>query len=98
MARVRDDGYQLRRRTRVLLASDAGNEAEKTLRLGEWDKFKASVKEMHAANPIVDAAIPCADQSDHFNLEGVLSCIECNPFHCDLGFDYVDRNESKSDS
>ena len=66
------------------------------LRLGEWDKFNAAVNEMHAANPTVDAAIPCADQSDHFNLEGALSCIECNPFHCDLGFDF--RTEPKSDS
>jgi hypothetical protein len=64
------------------------------IRLGEWSKLKEVVQQLHAKHPTVAEAIPCADQSDHFNQEGAFSCTECNPFHCTVGFDF--QTESKS--
>ena len=50
------------------------------LRLSEWNNLKESIIQLHATMPDLAQALPCSYSTDHANLMGYMSCIECSPF------------------
>jgi len=54
------------------------------LRLSEWAALRDIIQQILQRHPMLAAAETCSRQLDHQNLQGALSCIECNPFFDDL--------------
>ena len=53
------------------------------LRLPEWVALKDVIQQVHLKYPTLSTVQPCSAQFDHQNLEGALSCSECQPFQYD---------------
>jgi hypothetical protein len=50
------------------------------LRLYEWSRLLKVVRHIKEKHSKVAQAQPCWTQIDHFNQEGAVMCVECNPF------------------
>ena len=50
------------------------------LRLSEWIALKDAIQQVHLKYPALSTVQPCSTQFNHQNLEGALSCSECQPF------------------
>jgi hypothetical protein len=50
------------------------------LRFHEWTRLKAAANEIRQRHPKVAEAQPCWMGADHFNQEGAVNCVDCNPF------------------
>jgi hypothetical protein len=76
-------GYRCVDIRKFYLARDGAIKPTKTgiaLRLFEWSRLKETVKEIKEKHAKVAEAQPCWTQADHFNQEGAMMCVECNPF------------------
>jgi hypothetical protein len=65
------------------LAQDGAVKPTKTgiaLRPYEWSRLLEVVKDIKEKHPKVAQAQPCWTHTDHFNQEGAMVCVECNPF------------------
>jgi hypothetical protein len=73
-------GYRCVDIRKFYLARDGAIKPTKTgiaLRLFEWSRLKETVKEIK--EKVAEAQL-CWTQADHFNQEGAMICVECNPF------------------
>jgi hypothetical protein len=50
------------------------------LRINEWNALKDVIQQIHQKYPALSTTQTCTSQPDHYNLEGAISCFECNPF------------------
>jgi hypothetical protein len=76
-------GYRCVDIRKYYLAQDGAIKPTKTgiaLRLFECSRLKETVKEIKEKRPKVADAQPYWTQADHFNQEGAMICVECNPF------------------
>jgi hypothetical protein len=76
-------GYRCVDIRKYYLARDGAIKPTKTgiaLRLFEWSRLKETVKEIKEKHPKVARAQPYWTRADHFNQEGAMMCVECNPF------------------
>jgi hypothetical protein len=76
-------GYRCVDIRKYYMAQDGAVKPTKTgiaLRLYEWSRLLEVVKDIKEKHPKVAQAQPCWTQTDHFNQEGAMMCVECNPF------------------
>jgi hypothetical protein len=76
-------GYRCVDIRKYYMAQDGAVKPTKTgiaLRLYGWSRLLEGVKDIKAKHPKVAQAQPCWTQTDHFNQEGAMMCVECNPF------------------
>jgi hypothetical protein len=76
-------GYRCDDIKKYYLAQECAVKPTKTgiaLRLFEWSRLQEVVKEIKEKHPKVAEAQPCWTQTDHFNWEGTMMCVECNMF------------------
>jgi hypothetical protein len=56
------------------------------LRLVEFNALKDVIRLIFLKYPILTSTTPCYLQGDHHNQEGMLACLECNPYQFEEKF------------
>jgi hypothetical protein len=76
-------GYRCVDNRKCYMAQDGAVKPTKTgiaLRLYEWSRLLEVVKDIKEKHSKVAQAHPCWTQTDHFNQEGAMMCVEYNSF------------------